>query len=171
MKVNEHLSILFLLVMKKSDKQNRAPIWARITIDGLRSEISLAPNYQTGTCTECLPVRLLHRLFFQRIIEVKAGNDICRERWQTLGENSTSEKRVIRNACRFCPPLVAGIVYYYAEDPYYLVNDVLLPVKSYPNYNGYLKEVQDCAVFSPSSLRTWPGTEFNHKKTCSVAGL
>ncbi len=41
MKVNEHLSILFFLVKKKSDKQNRAPIWARITIDGLRSEISL----------------------------------------------------------------------------------------------------------------------------------
>ncbi len=41
MKVNEHLSILFFLVKKKSDKAGRAPIWARITINGQRSEISL----------------------------------------------------------------------------------------------------------------------------------
>ena len=41
MKVNEHLSILFFLVKKKASKDGQAPIWARITVDGDRSEISL----------------------------------------------------------------------------------------------------------------------------------
>lgn len=41
MKVNEHFSILFFLVKKKASKDGQAPIWARITVDGDRSEISL----------------------------------------------------------------------------------------------------------------------------------
>lgn len=44
MKVNEHLSILFFLVKKKASKDGQVPIWARITVDGDRSEISLGQN-------------------------------------------------------------------------------------------------------------------------------
>ncbi|WP_343703203.1 Arm DNA-binding domain-containing protein [Chitinophaga sp.] len=41
MKVNEHLSILFFLSKKKASKDGKAPIWARITVDGERAEFSL----------------------------------------------------------------------------------------------------------------------------------
>lgn len=41
MKVNEKLSILFLLEKAKKDKDNKCPITIRITIDGKRAEISL----------------------------------------------------------------------------------------------------------------------------------
>lgn len=38
-------------------------------------------------------------------------------------------------------PIPASIVDRYANDPYCVSNNKLLPVKSYHNYNGYLKEV------------------------------
>ena len=41
MKVNENLSIMFLLETAKKDKDNKCPITIRITIDGKRVEISL----------------------------------------------------------------------------------------------------------------------------------
>ncbi len=41
MKINEHLSILFFLSKKKASKDGKAPIWARITVDGGRNEFSL----------------------------------------------------------------------------------------------------------------------------------
>ena len=45
MKINEQLSILFFLSKKKASKDGKAPIWARITVDGERSEISLSQKF------------------------------------------------------------------------------------------------------------------------------
>lgn len=40
MKVNEHLSILFILSKKKASKDGKAPIWVRRKVDGERAEFS-----------------------------------------------------------------------------------------------------------------------------------
>ncbi|HEY8388944.1 MAG TPA: site-specific integrase [Parasegetibacter sp.] len=50
-------------------------------------------------------------------------------------------------------PIPAKIIDRYANDPYCIANNKLLPVKSYQNYNGYLKEVADiCEI--PIDLST-----------------
>lgn len=40
-------------------------------------------------------------------------------------------------------PIPAAIVDRYANDPYCITNNKLLPVKSYHHYNSYLKELAD----------------------------
>lgn len=50
-------------------------------------------------------------------------------------------------------PIPAKIIDRYVNDPYCIANNKLLPVKSYQNYNGYLKEVADiCEI--PIELST-----------------
>lgn len=46
MKVNEHLSVLFLLEKSKASADGSTPIWVRLTIDGARAEFSLGQKIQ-----------------------------------------------------------------------------------------------------------------------------
>ncbi|WP_119079460.1 site-specific integrase [Chitinophaga alhagiae] len=74
------------------------------------------------------------------------GND--GKRWIKIQRQKTGNPE-----CLPLLPIVAAIVDSYADDPYCTANDVLLPVKSYHNYNGYLKEIQDlCGI--PFDLTT-----------------
>jgi site-specific recombinase XerD len=58
------------------------------------------------------------------------------KRWVKIDRKKTGKPE-----CMPLLPIPAGIVDRYANDPYCTVNNKLLPVKSYKNYNGYLKEV------------------------------
>lgn len=58
------------------------------------------------------------------------------KRWIKINRQKTKNPE-----CVPLLPIPASIVDKYENDPYCVSNDKLLPVKSYQNYNGYLKEV------------------------------
>jgi len=58
------------------------------------------------------------------------------KRWINIDRRKTGKPE-----CLPLLPIPASIVDKYKNDPYCLIHNKLLPVKSYHNYNGYLKEV------------------------------
>jgi hypothetical protein len=51
MKINDKLSVLFLLEKPKMDKKGRTPIYVRITVEGSpRAEMSFGRKVFTGVC-------------------------------------------------------------------------------------------------------------------------
>ncbi|WP_127127854.1 site-specific integrase [Pseudoflavitalea rhizosphaerae] len=78
---------------------------------------------------------------FQEVLNL-TPNDIFvgidGKRWIRINRKKTKNPE-----CLPLLPIPAAIVDKYLNDPYCIANNKLLPVKSYQNYNGYLKEIAD----------------------------
>jgi len=89
--------------------------------------------------TEYFPFCLFYRVCFQEVQnltpdDVFTGDD--GKRWIKIDRRKTG-----RPECLPLLPIPAGIIDRYKDDPYCKAHQRLLPVKSYQNYNSYLKEV------------------------------
>ncbi|QJB38775.1 site-specific integrase [Chitinophaga oryzae] len=78
MKVNEHLSVLFLLEKSKASADGQVPITVRLTINGVRSEMSLGqkvfPSYwnqnQENVCLDSHPNKKEAALLYSSITQI-----------------------------------------------------------------------------------------------------
>lgn len=76
---------------------------------------------------------------FQEVLNLTKGDIVIGmdgKRWVKIDRQKTGNPEYLPLL-----PIAANIVDRYANDPYCVANNKLLPVKNYHNYNGYLKEV------------------------------